>query len=399
MSNPLMVRGAGAAKSLPGTGAEPQPPEATHGITKENLLRSLPVALSGDPKIVALADAIAGVLAQRLEEIRRASIYPRIDWLDEELLDILAQDFKVDWWDSDYSLEEKRRTLSTSWQVHKTLGTKAAVEKAIRAVYPKTQVREWFEYGGNPYCFRLEIDITNDTKNSQKQQRVLKLLNYYKSLRSHLDSLSYYVYFDPAVLENRNHLLFISMRLGMRLQEWAITRHRLYDFRVSSSLMNSNSHALFWAVRWSAEERNQGRLHQLTALFHGPNNLGILEYRLNGRHDLDGSWRLGDRVGRGLSMVRFLVNWHSESPERVGMILLLSARIRSPVKGFPGVRFGVAGVNRDGFVQGKMAASSHVDNLQKARAFVVADTRWRLDGSYQLNGEKRLKADIERSEL
>ena len=181
--------------------------------------------------------------------------------------------------------------------------------------------------------------------------------------------------------------------------EWAITQHKLYDFQVSAFQKNAGGHTLAWTVRWGAKERNQGRLHQLTALFHGPNNLGILEYRLNGRHDLDGSWRLGDRVGRGLSMVRFLVNWHSESPERVGMILLLSARIRSPVKGFPGVRFGVAGVNRDGFVQGKMAASSHVDNLQKARAFVVADTRWRLDGSYQLNGEKRLKADIERSEL
>ena len=39
------------------------------------------------------------------------------------------------------------------------LGTRAAVETAIRAIYPKTEVKEWFEYeGGKPYHFKLFID-------------------------------------------------------------------------------------------------------------------------------------------------------------------------------------------------------------------------------------------------
>ena len=169
-----------------------------HGLIKENLLRSLPISLAGDPKMVALADAVAGVLAKRLEEINRVSIYPRIDQLDEALLDILARDFKVDWWDSDYSLEEKRRTLQSSWQVHKTLGTKAAVEKALRAVYPQTQVVEWFDYGGEPYHFKLHINITNDEMDSAKQKRVLARLEFYKNLRSHLDGITYFLQSAPA---------------------------------------------------------------------------------------------------------------------------------------------------------------------------------------------------------
>lgn len=40
-----------------------------HGLTRENLLSSLPVSLSGDPKMVAIARVIAGVLAERREEI------------------------------------------------------------------------------------------------------------------------------------------------------------------------------------------------------------------------------------------------------------------------------------------------------------------------------------------
>lgn len=190
----------------------------SHGLTKENLLLSLPVSLSGDPKMVALADAIAGVLASRREEIDRVSIYPHIDQLDEALLDILARDFKVDWWDSDYSLEEKRRTLASSWQVHKTLGTKAAVEMAIRAIYPATQVREWFDYGGDPYHFKLNINITHDDIDTSKQRRVMDRLEYYKNLRSHLDGVEYFMVaktalaYAGAVLLSSNQQVSVGLR-------------------------------------------------------------------------------------------------------------------------------------------------------------------------------------------
>lgn len=170
-----------------------------HGITKENLAATLPPALRSDPSVVALAGALGEVLAARPAEIGRLLIYPAIDTLDEPLLDILARDFKVDWWDPEYTLEEKRRTLKDSWRVHKLLGTKAAVVMAISAIYPHTQVLEWFEYGGDPYHFRLDINITNDSIDSVKQRRVLERLNFYKSLRSHNDGVTYFVEAEPAI--------------------------------------------------------------------------------------------------------------------------------------------------------------------------------------------------------
>lgn len=170
----------------------------SHGLTRENLVATLPPALQKDPSVVALAEAMAELLAQRLKEIEQLRIYPAIDRLDEQLLDILAYDFKVDWWDPNYTLEEKRRTLKDSWRVHKTLGTKAAVETAISAIYPNTKVVEWFEYGGEPYHFRLDINITDDSMDSDKQRRVLERVNFYKSLRSHSDGITYFVETAPA---------------------------------------------------------------------------------------------------------------------------------------------------------------------------------------------------------
>ena len=66
----------------------------SHGLTRENLVATLPPALQKDPSAVALAEAMADLLAQRPEEIEQLRIYPVIDRLDERLLDILAYDFK-----------------------------------------------------------------------------------------------------------------------------------------------------------------------------------------------------------------------------------------------------------------------------------------------------------------
>lgn len=191
-----------------------------HGLTKANLVATLPVALQKDPSAVALAEALAEMLSQRPKEIEQLLIYPAIDRLDEQLLDILAYDFKVDWWDAEYSVEEKRQTLKDSWRVHKLLGTKAAVVTAISAIYPHTKVLEWFEYGGEPYHFRLDINITNDSIDSDKQRRVLERLNFYKSLRSHNDAVNYII--EVAIpTETPGHLVFHRFT-----QNWAFSHFR-----------------------------------------------------------------------------------------------------------------------------------------------------------------------------
>ena len=197
-----------------------------HGITAENLLRTLPVGIGWDETIQALGALAAETLSCRPEEISRLLIYPNIDNLDEELLDILAYDFKVDWWDGDYSLEEKRRTLKGSWRVHRMLGTKAAVETAISAIYPNFAVKEWFEYGGRPYYFKLEINATGSNGDLDKQRRVLQRLNYYKNLRSHLDSVDYTIDLPPVTL-------YLGGAVGTLTELGTPEQPNTYDFRQS----------------------------------------------------------------------------------------------------------------------------------------------------------------------
>lgn len=167
----------------------------------DNLLRTLPQVLKNDKAFHAFASVMAKQLRSISDDIDYATIYARIDALPEDLLDVLAYDFKVDWWDYGYSVEQKRQTLKDSFLVHKHLGTKFAVQTAISAIYPNTAVEEWFEWGGDPYTFRLLIDVSGILVEQNRHTRVLELANYYKNLRSHLCGIQYTVEAkEPATL-------------------------------------------------------------------------------------------------------------------------------------------------------------------------------------------------------
>ena len=158
----------------------------SNGITVENLLRTLPSALQNDANMQALASSIANILAARPTEVGLISIYTQIDSLPKELLDLLAYDFKVDWYGYDYGVEAKRALIKDSFNVHKLLGTKGAVEKALSGIYPGSTVEEWFNYGGDPFYFRVLCDVT-EQRVSITHSEIVKAINIYKSLRSHLE--------------------------------------------------------------------------------------------------------------------------------------------------------------------------------------------------------------------
>ena len=126
-----------------------------NSVTKDNLMRTLPAALYCDDNMRALAEPVASELESLFRQSEKTIIYGRIDDLDESVLDALARDFKVDWWRPDANIEEKRETIKANWYVHRHLGTKSAVETAVKSFLGDASVEEWFDYGGLPYHFRI----------------------------------------------------------------------------------------------------------------------------------------------------------------------------------------------------------------------------------------------------
>ena len=160
-------------------------------ITQENLLSVFPEVLANDTKLMALAVSAAEELIKSYNNNDLLSLYTRIDELPEDLLDILAYDFKIDWWDENYSLEEKRATFKSHWHVHRTLGTPSAVSTAVSAIYENVKILEWWEYSGNPHRFKLLIDTGGVFVDYEKLERIIERVKFYKNLRSILESVDF----------------------------------------------------------------------------------------------------------------------------------------------------------------------------------------------------------------
>ena len=102
-----------------------------------------------------VGSAHSGRTAPNSRADKKNIIYANINELSETWFDVLAYDLHVDWYDYDYPIEAKRAIIRDSVRVHQKLGTKAAVEMALGGIHPKSEIEEWFDYGGKPYRFRI----------------------------------------------------------------------------------------------------------------------------------------------------------------------------------------------------------------------------------------------------
>ena len=155
-----------------------------------NFADYLPAALKHDPKMRAIAETVTREALRVSGETENVLIYSRIDDLPEALIDILAYDMHVDWYDYSYPLKVKRDILKGSVRVHKKMGTKYAIEKALGALYPQSEVEEWYQYEGEPHHFHIVCDVTENRVTASFQD-IINAVMMYKRLSSHLDEVVY----------------------------------------------------------------------------------------------------------------------------------------------------------------------------------------------------------------
>lgn len=167
----------------------------------------LPGALRHDPKMIALARALTEQLLTVSGSMDNVLIYSRFEELPEDLVDILAYDMHVDWYDYSYPLQVKRDLVKNSVKVHKKMGTKYAMETALGSIWPKSEVEEWFNYEGEPHHFRVVCDVTEDRITASLAQLV-KAIRMYKRLSSHLDGIVYQTRIDCIIQTHADYVVY-----------------------------------------------------------------------------------------------------------------------------------------------------------------------------------------------
>ena len=125
-------------------------------IKEVRLTESLPESLLRDEQIAAMASALDGMLADLSADAAQVLHLPRLEELSGTILDLLAWQFHVDFYEPLWLSDEVKRNLirqSIAW--HRIKGTRAAVEQVNAAFNRAVEISEWYEYGGEPYWFRL----------------------------------------------------------------------------------------------------------------------------------------------------------------------------------------------------------------------------------------------------
>lgn len=136
---------------------------------------------------------------KELEAVRKVFVYTAIDSATENILDILAVQFKVDWYRDDYPIETKRRVIKTAMEVRRYCGTEWAVKQAISAIYPNSEIVEWYDYNGTPGHWRLRVNITENADIAYYTiKRMESLLGYARRCTAHLEGISYLIFNSDA---------------------------------------------------------------------------------------------------------------------------------------------------------------------------------------------------------
>lgn len=153
-----------------------------------DILKLLPEWMQEDASIKALTVGTNEEARRVYALIGILTRWDKINRLGEDYLDFLAKELNIPWYRTDASIETKQRIILNSDLVHKILGTKKAVEMVVNDYFEEGEVREWFEYGGEPYHFRVVSE--NSESVEENSAMFLQLLNTVKRKSAWLDALA-----------------------------------------------------------------------------------------------------------------------------------------------------------------------------------------------------------------
>ncbi|HEH5061479.1 TPA: phage tail protein I, partial [Campylobacter coli] len=123
----------------------------------------------------------------RFEDLNLSSITNLALNCDERLLPILANAYDV----SIDGLNEKeaRKLISKALLLDRYNGTTWAIKEALSAVFPTAVVKEWFNYGGKPYFFKVKVSTTNVSFDERTLNTLERLIKDFKNVRSVLEAI------------------------------------------------------------------------------------------------------------------------------------------------------------------------------------------------------------------
>ena len=174
-----------------------------------SLLDIAPPSISNDDNVKAIIAAINPELKSVSEAISDAFIISRVNELPERVIDLLAWQWHVDFYEPDLDLATNRALVLSSIKYHKKKGTKYAIKTALEALGFVPVIKEWFEpeMGTPPHTFSItghykDDEINVDFLGEDTEEILKRVVEITKPVRSSL----IYLLVAPTPIDLSGHI-------------------------------------------------------------------------------------------------------------------------------------------------------------------------------------------------
>jgi phage tail P2-like protein len=229
-------------------------------LSSVSILNLMPPNLASEQNIKMAAEAFDEVLRGIIEKIPNISVIPNLvlnKTVDSLLIDLLAWQFHVDFYDPKMPLEIKRNLVLKSLDWHFRKGTPSVVEDIVSTVFSKAIVQEWFEYDGLPYRFHIATE--ESMPDSETRSNLIRAINSVKNTRSFFEMFQQLVYLVDEVVMNEQHLM--EMRTKMLVDNFSSAGRlrRNGRFRRDGTFVNTEEE-IYFIDRGGKYKRNENLL-------------------------------------------------------------------------------------------------------------------------------------------
>ena len=182
-----------------------------------SLIDLMPDSIKNDPKIKAVCNALDNELRKINDLTKEILLLPRLNSLPESILDLLAWQWHVDFYEPiGMDIETKRSLIRKSIADHRIKGTPASVETLFANVFNGGRISEWYEYGGNPYHFKISA-LGRQIASEEQLSEFKHALETTKNVRSWLDEIEVSLsdLLEMYIAGCGNELISIKQRLNL----------------------------------------------------------------------------------------------------------------------------------------------------------------------------------------
>lgn len=157
-------------------------------IQDSQIVQILPEYLSERASVQAVSFALSQAVKKLIKYCENISVFAVVDMASDHVLDRLAMELNTQYYNDSLPIQTKRNLVKNTMVWYMSAGTPQAVEELVIKVFGKGEVKEWFQYGGEPFFFKI---LTNAPMDQNSIKQFTEMITRIKNTRSHLERLEF----------------------------------------------------------------------------------------------------------------------------------------------------------------------------------------------------------------